>query len=162
MFGVSEVPVTDPSKRGRGPVKKLTKAAEETILRHLKAGGYLTHAAEAAGIEYRTLYNWLEWGAEGKRPYAAFAEKVLRVRAENALRLQSIVTRAALGPITGDYKAACWTLERHFPKVYGTAAQHAAAVTVRNAAANSGDSDGATTTVQFVLPSNGRRPDEDP
>ena len=153
--------MTDPSKRGRGPVKKLTKTVEEIILRHLRGGGYLSHAAEAAGVNARTLAYWLDWGAEGKKPYAAFADKVMKVRAENALRLQSIVTRAALGHIEGEYRAACWTLERHFPKVYGTAAQ-AAAVTVRTggAAANSGDHDEAATTVQFYLPSNGRRHDE--
>lgn len=157
--------MTKRSKRGLGGTKptKLTKAVEEAILRHLKTGGYLSHAAEAAGVTGRTLHYWLEWGEEGKKPYAAFAERVMKARAENALRLQSIVTRAALGHIEGDWRSAAWALEKLFPKVYGTAAVQAAAVTVRTGAAHSGEGDdGSVTTVQFYLPDNGRRPqDED-
>lgn len=154
--------MTDAKKRGRGRVRKLTKDVEETILRHLKAGGYLSHAAEAAGINARTLAYWLEWGQERKKPYAEFAEKVMKLRGEHALRLQSILTRAAMGHIEGDWKSALAILERGWPKVWGQAAMQAAAVTVRTGpgAANSGDSDEAATTVSFYLPSNGRRPDE--
>ena len=142
--------MTKPSKRGRGPLHKFTKEVQETILRHLKAGAYLSHAAEAAGIEGRTLHYWLEWGAEGKKPYAAFALQVRKLRAEDAIRSQSIVTRAQLGHIEGDWKAAAWSLERKHPKVYGqAAAQAAAAVTVRTgSAAHSGEGDdGSVTTV---------------
>ena len=156
--------MTKPSKRGLGRIRKLTKEVEETILRHLKAGAYLNYAAEAAGIEYRTLAYWLEWGAEGKKPYAAFALQVRKLRAEDAIRSQSVITRAQLGYIEGDWKAAAWSLERKHPKVYGQAAAHAAAaVTVRTgAAAHAGEADdGSVTTVQFYLPDNGRRPQDD-
>jgi len=146
---------------------KLTKEVEETILRHIRAGAFLKHACEAAGIEDRTLRNWMTWAEAGKKPYMAFAQKVLKARAEDAIRSQSIVTRAQLGHIDGNWKAAAWSLERKHPKQYGQAAM-LAAVTVRGggvagATTNTGDEgeDGASTTVQFYLPSNGRRPQDD-
>lgn len=154
--------MTTSSKRGRGPIRKLTKEVEEIILRHLRAGAYFSHACEAAGIRARTVAYWLEWGEEGKKPYAAFADKVMQLRAEDAIRSQSIITRAQLGPITGDWKAAAWSLERKHPKVYGAAAAAAAAVSVRTGggAGSDGTSNDSVTTVQFYLPDNGRRPPE--
>lgn len=153
------------AKRGRRGPYKLTPEVEETILRHLRTGAFQVHAAEAAGIEYRTLKNWLDLGEEGVKPYKAFAIKVRKVQAEDAIRSQSIITRAQMGPINGDWKAAAWSLERKYPKQYGHAAmQAAAAVTLRGPAAGGGgdNTDDGATTVQFYLPDNGRRPqDED-
>lgn len=149
-------------RRRRGPYK-LTKEVEETILRHLRTGGYQVYAAEAAGIEWRTMKNWLDLGDEGVKPYREFAIKVRKLQAEDALRYQSVITRAALGQINGDWKAAAWALERKYPKVYGHAAMQAAAsVTLRGGAANGGsDTDSGATTVQFYLPDNGRRPQDE-
>lgn len=157
--------MTKASKRGRGLTRKLTPEVQEIILRHLRAGAFLSHAAEAACIEVRTLHYWLEWGTQGKEPYAAFVVQVRKLRAEDAIRSQSIITRAQLGRIDGDWKAAAWNLERKFPKEYGLAAMTAAAsVTLRpggGAASSGGDSDGGSTTVQFYLPDNGRRPQDE-
>lgn len=140
---------------------KLTKEVEETILRHLRTGAFAKHACQAAGIEHRTFKYWLERGETGEKPYAAFAVKVMRVQAEDAIRGQSIITRAQMGKIDGDWKAAAWNLERKYPKEYGQAAMQAAAgVTVRTAPAQ-GDDDGTSTTVQFYLPDNGRRPQDE-
>lgn len=152
------------AKRGRRGPYKLTAEVEETILRHLKTGAFQKHAAEAAGIEWRTLKNWLDLGDEGVKPYKAFAIKVRKLQAEDAIRSQSIITRAQLGHIDGDWKAAAWNLERKYPLQYGQAAMHAAAsVTLRGGpAASGGDSEhNDTTTVQFYLPDNGRRPQDD-
>jgi hypothetical protein len=143
---------------------KLTKEVEETILRHLRAGGFIKHACDAAGIDHRTMRYWLEKGEAGKRPYAAFAKKLLKVRAEDALRSQSVITRAQLGKVEGDWKAAAWSLERKHPKEYGREAMQLAAatsVTLRGAGGAQGNDDGAVTTVQFYLPDNGRRPQDD-
>ena len=150
-------------KRRRGPYK-LTPAVEEIILRHLRTGAFQVHAAEAAGIEWRTMKNWLDLGDEGVKPYRDFAIKVRQLQAEDAIRSQSIITRAQLGQINGDWKAAAWSLERKYPKQYGHAAMQAAAsVTLRGGgAANSGDNtDDGVTTVQFYLPDNGRRPQDE-
>lgn len=142
---------------------KLTQEVEETILRHLRTGAFAKYAAEAAGIEYRTFKYWIDRGEAGEKPYKAFALKVMKARAEDAIRGQSIITRAQMGKIDGDWKAAAWALERKYPKEYGHAAmQAAAAVSVRTGggAAGSENEDGTSTTVQFYLPDNGRRPQD--
>jgi hypothetical protein len=138
--------------------RKLTKEVEEIILRHLRAGAFLKHACEAAGIEYRTLKYWLEKAEAGQRVYQKFAAKVMKLRAEDAIRSQSIITRAQLGHIDGDWKAAAYSLERKHPKEYGNAAV-AAQVTLERPSSEGGEPD--RTLVQFYLPSNGRRPGED-
>lgn len=149
-------------RQKRGP-RKLNKEVEEIILRNLRAGSFARYASEAAGITHRTFKDWLERGEAGERPYAAFALKVMKVRANDANRAQSIITRAQLGKIDGDWKAAAWNLERKYPKEYGQAAlQAAAAVTVRTGSPGpQSDDHGATTTVQFYLPDNGRRPQDE-
>jgi hypothetical protein len=146
-------------RRERGPYK-LTKEVEETILRHLKTGAFQKHACEAAGIEYRTMKVWLDRADEGERRYLEFAIAVRKVQAEDAIRSQSIITRAQLGRIDGDWKAAAWALERKYPKEYGQV-QAGASVTLRGGAASGGNDEDGSTTVQFYLPDNGRRPQDD-
>ena len=144
---------------------KLTPEVSETILRHLRTGAFRKHAAEAAGISEEALEQWMKRGAAGEKPFAEFARKVRQVLAEDAIRSQSIITRAQLQGIDGDWKAAAWSLERKHPKLYGHAAMVAAAsVSVRGpgSAGATSDGDSGVTTVQFYLPDNGRRPqDED-
>lgn len=155
--------MTTTRRKGGVIEPKLTKEVEETILRHIRAGAFLKHACEAAGIEDRTLRYWMQHADNGKKRYVAFAQKVLKARAEDALRAQSVVTRAMLGPIAGDYRAAIWSLEKKHPKLYGNAAV-AAQVTLERTRDEDGEP--TRTVVQFYLPSNGRRPgegdDEDP
>lgn len=150
---------TAKKKKRNGPKwTKLTPEVEETILRHLRTGAFRKHAAEAAGVTEFAFDDWMRRGAEGEKPFAQFAQKVRKAQAEDAIRSQSIITRAQLGKIDGDWKAAAWTLERKYPKLYGQAAMAAASVTIKT---NNND-DGDSTQVQFYLPDNGRRPqDED-
>jgi N-acetylglucosamine kinase-like BadF-type ATPase len=146
------------------PRTKLTKEVQEIILRHLRAGAFFKHAVEASGVEWRTAYYWLDRGQAGQKPYAEFARAVMKLRAEDAIRSQSIITRAQMGRIDGDWKAAAWALERKYPKEYGQAAM-AAGVTVRTGGGppttSDDDGSGNSTTVQFYLPDNGRRPQDD-
>jgi|GEM_PF-1168510 len=145
-------------KRRAGPKwTKLTPEVEETILRHLRMGAFRKHAAEAAGISDFAFDDWMRRGDEGEKPFAAFVEKVRKAQAEDALRSQSIITRAQLGKIDGDWKAAAWVLERKYPKLYGQAAMAAASVTIKS----NTDEDGESTQVQFYLPDNGRRPQDE-
>lgn len=137
---------------------KLKPEVEETILRHLRTGAFQKHACEAAGIEYRTLKYWLERAEAGDRYYVAFATRVRKALAEDAIRSQSIITRAQMAGIDGDWKAAAWNLERKHPKEYGQAAAMAAAAAV-TVQSGKGSDDGVT-TVQFYLPDNGRRPQD--
>lgn len=151
--------------RGKSKRKpyKLTGEVEEIIVSMLRTGSYAKYACEAAGVEYRTFKYWLERGEAGEKPYAAFAIKVMKARAEDANRSQSIITRAQIGRIDGDWKAAAWNLERKYPREYGQAAlAAAAAVTVRTGGGQTeSNTDGTSTTVQFYLPDNGRRPQDD-
>jgi hypothetical protein len=130
-----------------------------TIVKHLKAGAFLAHAAEAADVSVDAAKEWLAKGLEGDKRYQRFALEVRRLRAEDAIRNQAVVSTAAMRHHEGDWKAAAWNLERKFPKLYGHAAMQAA-VTVRPSAADGGTDDGSTTTVQFYLPANGRRPQD--
>lgn len=141
-------------RRKPGRRTKLTPAVEETILRHLRTGGYRSHAAMAAGIGSSTFDEWMQRGADGERPYADFYTKVQKAQAESALRNQSIITRAA---VAGDWRAAAYSLERHFPKEYGRASM-VAAVSLQPGGA---DARPGMTQVQFYLPDNGRRPQDD-
>lgn len=144
------------AKRGRGRPTKLSPAVEEAILKSLKIGAPLTIAAEAAGISQRTLEFWLEWGRAGKEPYASFADKAAKLRAEDAVRSLSVVVRAQLRGDLNALRAAIWSLERKFPRHFGQAAMHAA-VSVHTGSAKDGDE---APKVQFYLPLNGRLPFE--
>jgi hypothetical protein len=132
-----------------------------TIVKHLKSGAFLTHAAEAAQVSVEAAKDWVEKGLAGDRRYQAFALEVRKVQAEDAIRNQAVVSTAAVRHHGGDWKAAAWNLERKYPKLYGQAAMQAAAsVTMRPGAANGGEHNDGATTVQFYLPANGRRPEE--
>lgn len=155
------------SKRGRGQPTKLTKEVQERIVGQIRIGGYLRYAVESGGIGFTTFQNWMERGrkyeagegAERDRPYFDFATAVRKAQAEDALRMQSVITRAALG---GDWHAASWALEKKYPLEYGSRAQGGAAITIRGGGSSGGGAgaDDAVARVEFYLPDNGRRPDE--
>lgn len=98
---------------------KYSPEVHAKIVKNLQAGAFKTHAAQAAGISHHTLDVWLKWGREGREPYAQFAEDCEQAIAEDAVRNHLVITKAALGPIEGDWKAAAWLLERKFPDLYG-------------------------------------------
>lgn len=133
-----------------------------TICKHLRAGAFFSHAAEAAEVSADAAKDWLAKGLEGDRRYAAFAREVRKIQAEDAIRNQAVVSTAAVRQHPGDWKAAAWNLERKFPKLYGQAAMQAAAAVTLRPGGGGGENNDAGTTVQFYLPDNGRRPqDED-
>jgi hypothetical protein len=111
-------------KRG-GRTSKLTAVVRAIIVDQLRAGAFRAHAARAAGVGESTLDLWLRRGDAGEPAYRDFARDVRRAQAEDAIRSQSIITRAALGHVDGDWKAAAWSLERKHPKLYGRAAMAA-------------------------------------
>lgn len=157
--------------RGRGAPTKLTREVQDTIVQHVRVGGYLTHAVEAAGIGFTTYQSWMERakryeageGTERDRPYHAFAIALRKAQGQDALRWQSVISRAALA---GDWKAAAWSLEKKYPNTYGQRPQ-SGVITIRGggggaAAIGGGDGGEAVARVEFYLPDNGRRPDSDP
>lgn len=145
------------SKRSGKP--RYNAEVHATIVKHLRAGAFLTHAAEAAGVSYKAVKDWVDRGLEGDKRYARFACEVRKVQAEDAVRSQSVITRAQL---EGDWKAAAWSLERKYPKLYGRAAEPAVGVTIGPANSDDEGASSTRTRVEFYLPSNGRRPDEEP
>jgi hypothetical protein len=150
---------------GRGSGRpRYSATVHATIVKHLRAGAFFTHAAEAAEVSADAAKEWVQKGLAGDRRYVAFAREVRRLQAEDAIRNQAVISTAAVRHHEGDWKAAAWSLERKYPKLYGQAAlQAAAAVRIQTGGpAAQGDDDGAgSTTVQFYLPNNGRRPQDD-
>jgi hypothetical protein len=98
---------------------KYTPQVHAKIIENLKLGAFKKHAANAAGIALTTLESWLERGAEGIEPYATLLNDVETTIAEDALRNQAIISKAAAGAHDGDWKAAAWNLQKKFPKLYG-------------------------------------------
>jgi hypothetical protein len=98
---------------------KYSAQVHADIVKNLEAGAFKKHAAEAVGVSINTLTQWLQWGDEGREPYAQFALDVERAIARDAVRNQTIISAAAAGEHKGDWKAAAWNLERKFPKLYG-------------------------------------------
>jgi hypothetical protein len=135
---------------------RLTREVHDTIIRWLKAGAFRRHAAEAAGVSEDALNQWLKRGAAGERAFLELYADVRRTQAEDAIRMQAVITSAAMKHVEGDWKAAAWNLERKYPKLYGRQAEPQIGVTFEP-----GDEDnGSRTRVEFYIPSNGRRPDE--
>lgn len=101
----------------------LTNEVADAIVTSLRIGAFKKHAANAAGVSEATLRIWLERGAAGEEPYATFADNCEQAIAQDALRNQAAISRAATGKAEGDWKAAAWNLEKKFPKLYGRAAE---------------------------------------
>lgn len=102
-----------------GRPTKLTPEVTEAIVDSIKEGAYLETATEAAGIGLSTMYLWLDRGADGEEPYAAFLEAVTRARAEAEIDLLRAVRKGdAKGTGFGEAKAAAFLLERTRPNRY--------------------------------------------
>ena len=100
------------SKRGRPTV--LNAVLIKRICSSLREGSTLASAAVAEGISERTLFNWLDRGEAGEKPFALFFFAVSRAReAHKANLIQRIVAAAK-----ADWKAASWLLERQFPNEF--------------------------------------------
>jgi hypothetical protein len=143
------------SKRSGKP--RYNAEVHAAIVKHLKAGAYKAHAAQAAGVSVDAVDDWLALGRAGDRRYASFARDVDRACGEDACRAAAVITAAAVKGHVGDWKAAAWMLERKYPRICGRSAEPAVGVTIGH---GKDDEDGAPRTrVEFYLPDNGRRPD---
>lgn len=136
---------------------RLTKETHEIIVRALKAGAFKVVAAAAAGISEDTLREWLRRGKKGEKEYVAFFRDVEKVVAEDCIRNQAFISKAAMS----DWKAAAWNLERKYPKLYARPAAPALGMTIAQSTGSGedGGEDDNRTRIQFYLPDNGRRPD---
>lgn len=92
---------------------KRTDANRSTILRALKLGATYRLAAEAAGMTYTTLNEWMHDDAE-------FSEAVKKAEATRAQAAMRSIERAAK---EGQWQAGAWYLERRYPHEYGRTVQ---------------------------------------
>jgi len=100
---------------------KLTPEVHTQILNFIRLGNFRKHAAQAAGIDEKTMKNWMRWGQleNPKEPYGTFAAEVLKAENEaisnNVLYVQSAAAQ--------DWKAAKYFLERKAPQEWGDKAK---------------------------------------
>jgi hypothetical protein len=145
--------------RGSGRRPKYSQAVHETVIKKLKTGAFLKHAAEAAGVSVDAVNDWLARGEAGDKRYEQFYLDVRTEQAEDACRSHACITTAMVKHHAGDWKAAAWNLERKYPKLYGPAAMPSVGVTFGGGVGAGGEYDGQQRTrVEFYFPDNCRRP----
>jgi hypothetical protein len=97
---------------------KLNPVTAEKIVNLVKAGNYRETAAAAAGIDPKTLRNWLHRGAKGGKAnaeYRTFSENLDQAEAEAEVRDNKKITDAA----ATDWRAAAWRQARRRPDRWG-------------------------------------------
>lgn len=90
------------------PLKLHDNLIVSRIIEAISKGHTKDMAAHYAGIDPSTLYRWIDYGKQGKKPYRAFLRKFERARAEGALKLLDTIKEASLT----QWQAAAWLLER--------------------------------------------------
>jgi hypothetical protein len=95
----------------------MTPERYEAIIKYIRNGAHLSHAANAVGIDDNTVYRWIEKGREDPESiYGYFLEDLKRATGIAILRNVSIVQRAA----EDDWGAAKWLLGVLDPEIYGS------------------------------------------
>lgn len=105
---------------GSGRKTVLTDTALRIMVMALERGNRLPVAATLAGMSHRSVYRWLEWGADpppperanmDNRKYIAFREAVEEARAiAEAKAVESVTTHLPTDP-----QAAIWFLRQQSP-----------------------------------------------
>lgn len=95
---------------------KLTPEVREIICKAIVGGNYKETAAQAAGIDKGTLYNWLKAGEAAKSgAFFDFFNAVKKAESEAELRNVVIIQQAA----KKSWQAAAWYLERKHRERWG-------------------------------------------
>ena len=94
------------------PPKLLDDLVAKKVVDAVRAGASRTGAAEAARVGRRTLHRWLQRGAAGEAPYAAFLEKIREAEGELEKELVGIIK----GHASDTFAAAAWLCERRWPQ----------------------------------------------
>jgi hypothetical protein len=96
---------------------KLTHKIQQKIGENIALGLTYGLAAEASGITYETLNQWLKRGqTEKSGKYYLFAQHIKKQNAEAAKTLLERLNSAAEA---GDTRICMWILERRFPDEFG-------------------------------------------
>jgi hypothetical protein len=118
MTPTTTEPTTDKPK---GRPTELTPVLQDKIIACLRAGFLRTATAEACGVGYATLKEWVARG-EGTDPdrpstplYATFAALVRAAEADAQNDAIKVIIEAA----KDDWRAAAWYLERRWPEQFG-------------------------------------------
>lgn len=118
-------PVRPPKRKPLPPATRIGKPGVldeqmvDDIVRMLKHGAYIVHAAGAIGVHRRTLYAWLRRGQADSEEGLDTIEARLWVRGAQA---RARARTAAIEVITAagkrDWKALAWFLERTEPDLF--------------------------------------------
>ena len=95
-----------------GRPTNLTKGIQESILKSIRNGNYLSTSAHAVGIMPQVVTRWLQIGRgehptrPAKEPFIKFAEEFDRARAEAEISIVESLGKSE------DWRARAWVLER--------------------------------------------------
>jgi transposase len=104
------------SSKGKGRPTKLNKEIQEKIVSYIRAGNYVETAAAAAGINKKTLYEWLKRGAQAQSGiYKDFSNAVGQAQALSEVEAVEELRRHSLE----NAQTIEWRLERRFPTRWG-------------------------------------------
>lgn len=100
---------------GRPPLFA-SAAVRAAVLKAIRDGCPLVHAAAAAGVGRSTLREWKQRGRAGEEPYAGFLGEIQKAEAARVAALTARVVRAS----GKSWQAAAWYLERTMPERFGS------------------------------------------
>ena len=103
-------------KRPKGRRPRSTPEQRKQLVELVAAGNYLSAAARAVGMPWRTVMEWMQRGREtGKEPYGSFFLAVREAEAKAEVRDVALIRLAA----RNTWQAAAWYLERKYPDRWG-------------------------------------------
>lgn len=112
-LGYEDIPDVNP--KAKKP-DKMTKEAQNAILKALEDGAFLTDAAMIAGVNRKTVYDWMKKGrAQRRGKYRNFVNAVDEARA----KVKVSASKCILGAFDRDWKAAAHYLNATDPDRWG-------------------------------------------
>ncbi len=122
-------PKKAPARRGRKPKIVADPEIVQKLVNALRAGNYMEHAADYAGVHVSTVYRWLEKGngelerrEQGFKPdkhldqLCELCDAVKKAKGEAVVRAMALIQNAAS---SGTWQASAWFLERTQPNFFG-------------------------------------------
>ena len=103
---------------------KATPERLEKLATMLADGHWRTAACAAAGIDDKTLRNWIKSDEEGKAGYEGIASLIRAAETKAESVSLKIIRTAETPQETDDWKAHAWWLQRRFPDRYGDKSHH--------------------------------------